>query len=281
MSPEQKELQELMEKPVKTNDEHQERIKKCYCEGWNGRGVEIFDLLLKHGSCKRKEIAALMGISDRGANFHYSLKALLDHKFVEKDPNCKGYIRLSDEAFLSPDDRPDPVEMDPEALAAGMEKVYGKEMSKVQESKEKKQAAPAKKGSKGSKKDRKKEEGYPEEEHDKETEEETTTIEAGDPEDKEATDDGEDISKTVKSQKGGKKSENKHGKVANASKKAKKKKKTKQVEDPDEENETEDLAGDAWEEKTGDPTGDAETEANPRHDRDEAVEGVEGDAGSS
>jgi hypothetical protein len=286
MSPEQKELQQLMEKPVETNEEHQDRIKKCYCEGWNGRGVEIFDLLLKHGSCKRKEIAALIGISDRGANFHYSLKALLDHKFVEKDPNLKGNIRLSDEAFLSLDDRPDPVEMDPEALAAGMDKVYGKELSKVQESKGKeKQAAAAKKGPKGSKKGRKKEEESPEQEHGKETEDETTGIEADDLKDKKATNVGEDTNDTEKSKKRRKKSENNNGKVSNSpemkkqkKEKKKKKKKKKEVKDH-EEDETGDPAAGELEGEMDAPTDVAETEANPIHGRNDAVEVVDGEAG--
>jgi hypothetical protein len=251
MSPEQKELRNIMEKPAETNDEHQDRIKKVYCDGWNGRGVEIFGLLLKHGSCKRKEIAALMGISDRGASFNYSLKALHDHKFVEKDPNCKGNIRLSDEAFLSLDDRPDPVEMDPEALAAGMEKVYGKEMRKAQDKKGKKQAHKANKGSKDSKTGRKKEEGDPEVENAKETQEEASTMEAGNQEDEQVTNEGDNLNKTIKSHNGGKTSGNKHVKVANASKKAK----TKTMkEDPDEESGAEDLGGDAMEEMPGDLT---------------------------
>ena len=129
---EQKELKRLMESDVASTEEHHQRIRKICM---NKRAVQVFDLLLKHGSYNRKELAATLGINDRGATFHYGLQQLMQLEFVVSDPSKKGNIVLSEKSFLLPEDRPEPIPLDPEELAVAMDKVYGKEMSKAQKSK--------------------------------------------------------------------------------------------------------------------------------------------------
>lgn len=93
-----------------TNQEHQERLKKRFKRK---KASLLFDLLLKYGSLTRYELAGLAGEKDRSHNFSYSLQELRKQKkLVEVDPNSKGSkgkkLRLSDKAFLTPGDRPEP-----------------------------------------------------------------------------------------------------------------------------------------------------------------------------
>ena len=58
----------------------------------------------------------MIGINDRGANFHYGMQRLKLLEYVETDPDDKSKLRLSDKAFLNPDDRPEPIELDQEVI---------------------------------------------------------------------------------------------------------------------------------------------------------------------
>jgi hypothetical protein len=125
------------DRPVGTTADLHDRIRAVHCKGRNGRAVQIFDLLLRHGPCRRRDLAALMGISDRGANFHYGLQNLLKTgHVVEADPPPGGgtgpkRLQLADKCFLDPAvDRPDPVPVDQALLSEGMERVYGREMKR-------------------------------------------------------------------------------------------------------------------------------------------------------
>lgn len=131
-SPEQKEMKRLMEATVSTTQEEHARIRKLCL---NNRAVQIFDLLLKHGSLTRKELAATIGISDRGAPFSYGLRHLKRLGYIVVDVNHavrgRKLLKLSDKAFLDPKDRPEPIQIDPEKMSAKIDKVYGKEMRKA------------------------------------------------------------------------------------------------------------------------------------------------------
>lgn len=141
-SPEQKEIKRLMETTVNTTAQEHERIRKLCM---NNRTVQIFDLLLKHGSLTRKELAATIGISDRGGPFSYGLRQLkcLGYVVVDEKASERGkkVLKLSNRAFLNPNDRPEPKAIDPETMKANMEKVYGKEMRKAASVRAKKKAA--------------------------------------------------------------------------------------------------------------------------------------------
>ncbi len=131
-SPEQKEIKRLMESTVNTTAQEHERIRKLCM---NNRTVQIFDLLLKHGSLTRKELAATIGISDRGGPFSYGLRQLkrLGYVIVDEKASERGkkILKLSDRAFFNPNDRPEPKPIDPVLMKANIEKVYGKEMRKA------------------------------------------------------------------------------------------------------------------------------------------------------
>ena len=131
-SPEQKEIKRLMETTVNTTAQEHERIRKLCM---NNRTVQIFDLLLKYGSLTRKELAATIGISDRGGPFSYGLRQLkcLGYVVVDEKASERGkkVLKLSNRAFLNPNDRPEPKAIDPELMKANIEKVYGKEMRKA------------------------------------------------------------------------------------------------------------------------------------------------------
>ena len=105
-----------------TNEQHQERLKKRFKQK---KSSAIFDLLLKHGSLSRYELAGLLGEKDRSHSFSYSLQELVKlKKFVENDPDCSGKrkkFRLSDKAFLKAEDRPQPEELDAGVLAKAVE----------------------------------------------------------------------------------------------------------------------------------------------------------------
>jgi len=131
-SPEQKEIKRLMETTVNSTAQEHDRIRKICM---NNRAREIFDLLLKHGSMTRKELAATIGISDRGGPFSYGLRQLkrLGYIVVDEKNSQRGkkLLVLSDKAFFDPKDRPEPIPIDPETMNANIEKVYGKEMRKA------------------------------------------------------------------------------------------------------------------------------------------------------
>jgi len=86
----------------KTNQELHDHIKSKLM---NKRGDQIFDLLLERGTQSRKELAAVLGISDRGAYFSYAFQQLKELGYVEVDPTVTGKkkkVRLSDKAFVTP-----------------------------------------------------------------------------------------------------------------------------------------------------------------------------------
>jgi len=127
-SPDQKELKRLMEATVNTTKEHHARIRKLCM---NNRAVQIFDILLKHGSLTRKEVAATVGINDRGGPFSYGLRGLKRLGYIvvnETKDGGKKCLMLSDKAFIDPKDRQEPISIDSEVMSANIEKVYGKEM---------------------------------------------------------------------------------------------------------------------------------------------------------
>ena len=114
------EYKQLSIKP-KTNEEYQDRIKKRFKQS---KCLEIFDLLNKHGSLTRFELAGLIGQKDRSHAFSYSLQELKkDKKLVEEDPSSPAVtgkggkkLRLADKAYLKPEFRPIPVILDSRVL---------------------------------------------------------------------------------------------------------------------------------------------------------------------
>lgn len=117
-SPEQKEIKRLMEATVNTTPEKHAQIRKLCM---NKRSVQSFDLLLKHGSMTRKEIALMIGISDRGGPFSYGLRHLKQLGYIVEDTknsqrgNKK--LMLSDRCFMNPKDRPKPIPIDPKTMS--------------------------------------------------------------------------------------------------------------------------------------------------------------------
>lgn len=110
-----------------TNEEHQARIKKRLI---NDRSVQIFDLLLTHGSLSRKELSTILRCNDRQHKFSYGLKDLKSKALVEADGSAdKKKFRLADSAFLSPEDRPVAVDVDPGVLREGALFVISKKRS--------------------------------------------------------------------------------------------------------------------------------------------------------
>ena len=135
-----------IETKAKTSAEQHDKIRKLCM---NNRAVAIFDLLLKHGSLTRRELAATVGISDRGAPFSYGLRQLKKLGYIVVDEKIairgKKSLMLSDKVFLDPKDRPEPVLIDAERMSANIEKVYGKEMRKAADAKADKKTVPVKK----------------------------------------------------------------------------------------------------------------------------------------
>ena len=127
---EYKESQKMLSEdapPVKSIQEYHDRIRKL-CQ--NKRGEQIFDTLLKYGSLHKKELAATIGIQAKGPSFFYPLQKLVQWGYVEYTAVSKKHkqkvLRLTDKAFLHPEtERPEPIELDANELAAAMEKVYG------------------------------------------------------------------------------------------------------------------------------------------------------------
>ena len=109
-----------------TNEDHQERIKKRLM---NDYGRKVFDLLLKHGSLDRQVMAGICNTKSGSHKYSYAVKELKDKGLVDVDPTAKGkhkMLRLTDKAFLNPDDRPEPLELDQKARDEAMAYVTNK-----------------------------------------------------------------------------------------------------------------------------------------------------------
>jgi len=130
-TPQQKAMKRLIQTETKTTEERHAQIRNICM---NNRTEQIFDLLLKYGSMSRKELAATIGISDRGAPFSYGLRQLKEFGYVVVDEKNsergRKALMLSEKAFVNPLDRPKKVNLDPNVLEANMKKVYGKEKKK-------------------------------------------------------------------------------------------------------------------------------------------------------
>lgn len=121
-TPEYKEYIKDMNIISLTNEDHQTKIKKHLNPKYKERGGQIFDLLVKYGSLTAIELAAFLKTKRGSHNFSYGLKELKDKNYVELDPSparkVKGkMLRLSDRAFLKPEDRPKSEVLDLNALA--------------------------------------------------------------------------------------------------------------------------------------------------------------------
>lgn len=109
---------------AQSNEEHQDRIKKRLK---NEKAVQIFDLLLKHGSLGRTELSTLLHCNDRSHKFSYGLQGLRKKGYVEMRDKK---FRLTDAAFKHPSDRPEPVEVDAKDMADGKAYIESKKISK-------------------------------------------------------------------------------------------------------------------------------------------------------
>jgi hypothetical protein len=119
-TPEYKEYLKELNFVPQSNEEHQKRIKNRLI---NAKGREIFHLLCNHGSLTRKELSTLCKVNDRSHQFSYGLQDLRTKNYVEKNDNK---FRLTDAAFLDASDRPEPVAVEPEDLAAGKAQIESK-----------------------------------------------------------------------------------------------------------------------------------------------------------
>lgn len=88
----------------------------------NDRARDIFDMLMKHGSLARSEMATILKVNDRGHAFSYGLKDLKTKNLLTADGKK---VRLSDEAFLSPENRTETVDVDPEVIEKGRAIIEG------------------------------------------------------------------------------------------------------------------------------------------------------------
>jgi len=92
-------------KPL-TNKDHQERLKSRL----KGKGSEVFDLLLAHGTFTRKEGAAALNCNDRSHNYSYGLQSLRikgrEIVVVDAENSTKGkqMLVLSEKAFFTKED---------------------------------------------------------------------------------------------------------------------------------------------------------------------------------
>lgn len=109
-----------------TNDDHQARIKKHLNPKHKKRATQIFDFLVQYGSLTALELAALVGTKRGSHAFSYGLKELKEKGYIEIESNpirkTRGkMLRLSDKAFLKPEDRPQPESVDSVELAKKVE----------------------------------------------------------------------------------------------------------------------------------------------------------------
>ena len=93
----------------------------------------IFDLLLKHGTLDRKEMAGMMKTKDGSHGFSYGLKKLKDDGIVmvassDTQKFKRKKLRLTDKAFLEPSDRPSTVPVDSKVLEEAV--AYVKDIKK-------------------------------------------------------------------------------------------------------------------------------------------------------
>lgn len=112
----------------KSPEEHLEHIKKkimgmkktsgnCSSEqALRKTGIRIFDQLLEYGPLTRQELAGLIGVKPGSHSFSYALSELLRLEYVEQDPLDRKKVRLSDRAFMRPEERPEPNALDPKKL---------------------------------------------------------------------------------------------------------------------------------------------------------------------
>lgn len=103
----------------KSTQDHQEIIKNGLCAKNKKFSVHIFDLLQEYGPLTRYELAAIIGTSDRSYGFSYGFQELkMTRGYIEKDEGAgKGKLRLSNKAFLKPEDRPETKPPTPEMMA--------------------------------------------------------------------------------------------------------------------------------------------------------------------
>ena len=94
----------------------------------------MFELLMKHGPLSRKELAAIIGMNDRSHSFSYALQQLNKLGFVESNGAKK--LRLSDKAFLDPNNRPETTAFDQQELQKLMEKNSKPRASRKKKSKD-------------------------------------------------------------------------------------------------------------------------------------------------
>ena len=105
-TPEYKAMMKDLAITPKTNEEHQEKIKKYFKKKKSG---QIFDFLLKYGSLTKDELSALVGQNKRSHAFFYSFNEVRDKGYMEEDSSSNGKMkkyRLSDKAFKTKDARP-------------------------------------------------------------------------------------------------------------------------------------------------------------------------------
>mmetsp|Transcript_14135 Transcript_14135/g.30819 ORF Transcript_14135/g.30819 Transcript_14135/m.30819 type:complete len:257 (-) Transcript_14135:14-784(-) len=129
-TPEYLEYQKELNFVPQDNEAHQASLKKRFT---NNHARSIFDLLLKHGSLSRKELATLLRCNDRSHGFSYGLKDLKGREIVEADESSsmKGALRLSDKAFMDPSDRPEEATaVEPKLLEEAQEAIQSKKKKK-------------------------------------------------------------------------------------------------------------------------------------------------------
>eukprot|EP00536_Pseudo-nitzschia_multiseries_P001440 jgi/Psemu1/3359/gm1.3359_g len=102
MTPEYKEMIKEQSIKPKTNQEHQDRIKKYFKRP---KSIEMFDILVKYGSVFPEELGALVGVNRRAHCYFYSWQELRQKGLVEKEPGFQGKrkakYRLTNKAFLN------------------------------------------------------------------------------------------------------------------------------------------------------------------------------------
>jgi hypothetical protein len=127
-TPEYQEFLQEMNFAPQSNEEFQERLKKRLL---NDKAREMFDALLKYGCLSRKELSTIIGVNDRSHAFSYGLRSLKEKDLVTHESNGKGKkIKLTNEAFLDPEDRPVPVDLASNVLAEGANKIESRKRKK-------------------------------------------------------------------------------------------------------------------------------------------------------
>jgi len=100
-----------------SNANKHERIKKRL--KWQRIGIQLFDLLLKHGPLTAAELAALIGVKRGSPHFCFAVCELKNKSIVESErsTDTSKALRLSDECFLKSADRPETVPVDAAELS--------------------------------------------------------------------------------------------------------------------------------------------------------------------